>query len=195
LARRMIETFVAEIPLYSQLPREQLEGEILDITEANLRLFFGVLRTGEPIGADDLAEVRLSAARRAEERVPLDAVLTAYHVGARRRRGDGGGAAGTAGGGGARRVGWSADRHVAGSVWRSGLSAGHGRGGECAGRPPARPRGRGRESSRGAGPDRRRGRDRRAGRAAGGGAGTRHRPAGPHPRQAARRLSAPRRAA
>jgi sugar diacid utilization regulator len=33
--------------------------------------------------AAELAEVRLSAARRAEERVPLDAVLTAYHVGAR----------------------------------------------------------------------------------------------------------------
>ena len=83
LARRMISAFVAEIPLYAQLPREQLQGEILAITEANLRLFFGVLRTGKPMPADDLAEVRLSAARRAEERVPLDAVLTAYHVGAR----------------------------------------------------------------------------------------------------------------
>ncbi|MDQ1698664.1 MAG: hypothetical protein QOG34_527 [Frankiaceae bacterium] len=83
LARRMISAFVTEIPLYAQLPREQLQGEILAITEANLRLFFGVLRTGEPMPADDLAEVRLSAARRAEERVPLEAVLTAYHVGAR----------------------------------------------------------------------------------------------------------------
>jgi hypothetical protein len=79
----MISAFVTEIPLYAQLPREQLQGEILAITEANLRLFFGVLRTGEPMPADDLAEVRLSAARRAEERVPLEAVLTAYHVGAR----------------------------------------------------------------------------------------------------------------
>lgn len=83
LARRMVTAFVAEIPIYSQLPREQLEGEIRSITEANLRLFFGVLRTGEPMPAAQLAEVRLSAARRAEERVPLDAVLTAYHVGAR----------------------------------------------------------------------------------------------------------------
>jgi hypothetical protein len=83
LARRMITAFVAEIPLYAQLPREQLQGEILAITEANLRLFFGVLRTGEPMPPNELAEVRLSAARRAEERVPLDAVLTAYHVGAR----------------------------------------------------------------------------------------------------------------
>ena len=83
LARQMIETFVAEIPLYGQLPREQLEGEILAITEENLRLFFRALRSGEALSPDALGDVRLSAARRAEERVPLDAVLTAYHVGAR----------------------------------------------------------------------------------------------------------------
>jgi hypothetical protein len=83
LARQMIDTFVAEIPLYGLLPREQLEGEILAITEANLRLFFDALRSGVPLSATALGDVRLSAARRAEERVPLDAVLTAYHVGAR----------------------------------------------------------------------------------------------------------------
>ena len=83
LARRMIETFVAEVPLYAHLPREQLDGEILAITEANLRMFFRMLRTGEPLPLAALSDVRLSAARRAEERVPLDAVLTAYHVGAR----------------------------------------------------------------------------------------------------------------
>ena len=83
LARRMIETFVAEIPLYGLLPREQLEGEILSITQENLRLFFRTLRSGEALTSTELGDVRLSAARRAEERVPLDAVLTAYHVGAR----------------------------------------------------------------------------------------------------------------
>jgi sugar diacid utilization regulator len=83
LARQMIETFVAEIPLYGLLPREQLEGEILAITEENLRLFFRALRSGEALSASALGDVRLSAARRAEERVPLGAVLTAYHVGAR----------------------------------------------------------------------------------------------------------------
>src|SRR3954451_14583413 len=83
LARKMIETFVAEIPLYGLLPREQLEGEILSITEENLRLFFRTLRSGEVLTSTELGDVRLSAARRAEERVPLDAVLTAYHVGAR----------------------------------------------------------------------------------------------------------------
>jgi sugar diacid utilization regulator len=83
LARQMIDTFVTEIPLYGQLPREQLDGEILAITEENLRLFFGALRSGEALSVQALGDVRLSAARRAEERVPLDAVLTAYHVGAR----------------------------------------------------------------------------------------------------------------
>ena len=79
----MIDTFVAEIPLYAHLPREQLEGEILAITEANLRLFFRMLKDTEPPAPETLSDVRLSAARRAEERVPLDAVLTAYHLGAR----------------------------------------------------------------------------------------------------------------
>ena len=83
LARQMIDTFVAEIPLYGLLPREQLEGEILAITEENLRLFFRALRSGEALSPAALGDVRLSAARRAEERVPLESVLTAYHVGAR----------------------------------------------------------------------------------------------------------------
>jgi hypothetical protein len=83
LARQMIDSFVGEIPLYAVLPREQLEGEILEITTANLRLFFSTLRDGRPLASEELAEIRMSAARRAEERVPLEAVLTAYHVGGR----------------------------------------------------------------------------------------------------------------
>ena len=83
LARAMIDAFVKEIPLYSFLPREQLEGEILAITTSNLRLFFAALREGRDLSSEELGDVRTSAVRRAEERVPLDAVLTAYHVGGR----------------------------------------------------------------------------------------------------------------
>ena len=83
LARAMIEAFVKEIPLYSHLPREQLEGEILAITTSNLRLFFAALREGRDLSSEELGDVRTSAVRRAEERVPLDAVLSAYHVGGR----------------------------------------------------------------------------------------------------------------
>jgi hypothetical protein len=82
LARRMLAELVRQIPLYSHLPQEQLQGEILDILRYNLGVFFRILREGGHASPEDLAEVRSSAARRAEERIPLEAVLTAYHVGA-----------------------------------------------------------------------------------------------------------------
>jgi hypothetical protein len=82
LGRRMLGELVRQIPMYSHLPQEQLQGEILDILNYNLGVFFRILREGGRPSTDDLTEVRASAARRAEERIPLEAVLTAYHVGA-----------------------------------------------------------------------------------------------------------------
>lgn len=82
LARRMLDELVRQIPMYSHLPKEQLQGEILDILRYNLAIFFRILREGGRPAAEDLVEIRASAARRAEERIPLEAVLTAYHVGA-----------------------------------------------------------------------------------------------------------------
>lgn len=83
LARRMLTELTRQIPLYGMLPQEQLQGEILDILRYNLQVFLRILREGggRP-STDDMAEIRASAARRAEERIPLEAVLTAYHVGA-----------------------------------------------------------------------------------------------------------------
>lgn len=83
LAREMVASFVEQVPIYARLPREQLDGEILDISRANLRVFFRCLREDRLPGDDELAEPRASAARRAEERVPLESVLTAYHIGGR----------------------------------------------------------------------------------------------------------------
>ena len=79
----MVATFVEEVPFYAQLPREQLDGEILAICQDNLRAFFATLVEGRMPTEQELAEPRASAARRAQERVPLAAVLTAYHVGGR----------------------------------------------------------------------------------------------------------------
>jgi sugar diacid utilization regulator len=81
MARRMVDAFVERIPQYAALPREQLEGEILPISRHNLSLFVAYLRTGDAASVD-LDLVRASAARRAEERVPLEALLTAYQLGA-----------------------------------------------------------------------------------------------------------------
>jgi hypothetical protein len=83
LARSMIERFTAEIPLYGMLPREQLEGEILDVTVDNLRVFLATLRDDRLLADVELARIVDSAARRAEEGVPLDAVLAAYQLGCR----------------------------------------------------------------------------------------------------------------
>ena len=83
LARRMIATFREQVPLYAQLPQEQLEGEVLAICEDNLRTFFATLIEDRLPTDQELAEPRASAARRAQERVPLASVLTAYHLGGR----------------------------------------------------------------------------------------------------------------
>ena len=83
LARRMIAAFLEELPLYALLPREQLEGEILEICKDNLRTFFATLIEDRLPTEEELSEPRASAARRAQERVPLSSVLAAYHVGGR----------------------------------------------------------------------------------------------------------------
>ena len=83
LARRMVQTFLDELPIYRLLPPEQLDGEITAICEENLRVFFATLADDRAPTDAELAEPRASAARRAQERVPLDAVLAAYHIGGR----------------------------------------------------------------------------------------------------------------
>ena len=83
LAGRMIAAFLDEVPLYRLLPEEQLHGEVLEICKDNLRTFFATLIEDRPPTDEELAEPRMSAERRAQERVPLASVLTAYHVGGR----------------------------------------------------------------------------------------------------------------
>ncbi|MGW0802323.1 PucR family transcriptional regulator [Nonomuraea sp. NPDC002799] len=83
LARRLVRGFAEQIPLYRRLPKEELDGEITEITEHNLRLIARIFRDRRPPGRAELAPLRASAARRAQEGVPLEALLAAYHLGAR----------------------------------------------------------------------------------------------------------------
>jgi hypothetical protein len=83
LARSMLDAILDEVPFYRRLPREQLEGEVLAICRSNLSAFLTTLAEGRPPSEDDLAAMRVSAARRATEQIPLEAVLIAYHVGGR----------------------------------------------------------------------------------------------------------------
>ncbi|WMX48544.1 helix-turn-helix domain-containing protein [Streptomyces roseicoloratus] len=71
-----------QVPAYRTLPSEQLRGEILKQVARGIAAFAGMLRTGEPLGEDEQAAIRESAARRADEGVPIESVVGAYHVGA-----------------------------------------------------------------------------------------------------------------
>ncbi|MED7950118.1 PucR family transcriptional regulator [Streptomyces sp. BE303] len=81
----LVETVVAalldRVPAYRRLPREQVTGELVQVTERRIRALAQAVRTGLPAPATEFAAVREAAARRAEEGVPLDAVLLAHHLG------------------------------------------------------------------------------------------------------------------
>ncbi len=83
LADQVLDHLVHQIPLYGQLPREELQGDIRQITERTLRAFAETFRTGVIPTGPALDPLRESAARRAEEGVPLEALLAAYHLGGR----------------------------------------------------------------------------------------------------------------
>lgn len=83
MARRMIDAFVVEVPFYTQLPREMLDGEITDIAMSNLWLFHRSLREDRAPTQDELAAQAASAARRAHERIPLEALLAVCNLGAK----------------------------------------------------------------------------------------------------------------
>ncbi|MFI6101126.1 PucR family transcriptional regulator [Lentzea sp. NPDC051213] len=79
--RLVLAEITARVPAYRQLPAEELAGDITRVIEGTLRAFAEVLRSRELPSPEELRFLRESAARRAEEGVPIDVVLTAYHVG------------------------------------------------------------------------------------------------------------------
>jgi hypothetical protein len=81
IAQAMLCALVEQVPPYAQLPVEELQGEILDICRQNLRIFLASLADAQSPTDAQLGDILASAMRRAEERVPLEAVLRAYHVG------------------------------------------------------------------------------------------------------------------
>lgn len=81
LTGRVLAHLVDELPIYRVLPRDALDGEVADIVHRTIDLFATLVRERRPARDSDLAEQRGSASRRAEEGLPLDAVLQAYHVG------------------------------------------------------------------------------------------------------------------
>ncbi|MEE1929803.1 helix-turn-helix domain-containing protein [Streptomyces sp. TRM 70351] len=83
LAVRVVDELAGQLPAYAALPLEELRSDIVRVAQQSIRAFVDVLRSGEPPDERQLAGLRESAARRAEEGLPLDAVISAYHLGAR----------------------------------------------------------------------------------------------------------------
>lgn len=75
----------AEAPFYAALPRTTLRGEVARSVAAVHALLLRALRDGGatgPVRPGDLTRLVEWSARRAEERVPLEAVVAAYLIGA-----------------------------------------------------------------------------------------------------------------
>ncbi len=77
----ILDRLLTEVPLYARLPAEELHGEVAGIIGHNVRVFADLLRDRRSARPSELDRQRQSARRRAEEGVPLDAVLEAYHLG------------------------------------------------------------------------------------------------------------------
>src|SRR4051812_22624171 len=82
LTRRVVDRLRDEVPVYAELPQEEVAGDIADIVQHNLRLFADVIERRDGQADEHRFSVQCdSAAQRAEEGVPLDAILSAYHLG------------------------------------------------------------------------------------------------------------------
>lgn len=90
LARRLpqlldatVENLKREVPFYQHLPAEIVDHEVADVTQRNFDLFLTLLKEDRSPNDQEILEILHSAARRAEERIPLTEVLAAYYAGFR----------------------------------------------------------------------------------------------------------------
>lgn len=81
LADRMLERYLAAIPIYRALPDETLR-QVREVNRRNLVGFIGALRAGRGPTDEELGFILASASKRAREGVPLSGLLQAYRLGA-----------------------------------------------------------------------------------------------------------------
>jgi hypothetical protein len=81
--RRILDAYVAEIPFYRTMPAELLRDDVAVVCGDLLAMFVRTCREGRVPRSRELTAARAAAARRAEDGVPLDALLMAYSIGNR----------------------------------------------------------------------------------------------------------------
>ncbi|MEV0573458.1 helix-turn-helix domain-containing protein [Streptomyces sp. NPDC050392] len=82
LTADVVARCAAEVPFYGELPRHTLDGEVTRSIAAVYELLLRALRDGGAMDPGDLTRLIEWSGRRAEERVPLEAVIAAYLIGA-----------------------------------------------------------------------------------------------------------------
>jgi sugar diacid utilization regulator len=82
VAEQVLEAFFARTSTYRHLPHELVDQEITQAVSANLHAFIRSLREGRPPAPEELADQVAAAIRRAQQGVPLDTVLSTYHIAA-----------------------------------------------------------------------------------------------------------------
>ncbi|MER6989071.1 helix-turn-helix domain-containing protein [Saccharopolyspora hirsuta] len=83
LVPAVLDRVVAELPAYAELPEEELRGDITRIIERGMAMVVRMLRHGGGPDPKSLADLREDVLHRAEEGVPIEAVLNAHNVGVR----------------------------------------------------------------------------------------------------------------
>ncbi|MET0236546.1 MAG: helix-turn-helix domain-containing protein [Kibdelosporangium sp.] len=80
VVKRVLEAFFASSAAYRQLPHELVDKEITESVSHNLRVFLRSLCEQRPPEPDELADQIAVAIRRAQQGVPLEMVLSTYHL-------------------------------------------------------------------------------------------------------------------
>lgn len=82
IAEKVLEAFFARSAAYRQLPHQLVDREITEAVTRNLQVFLRALREQRPPAPEELADQIATAVRRAQQGVPLEVVLSTYHVAA-----------------------------------------------------------------------------------------------------------------
>jgi sugar diacid utilization regulator len=82
IAKQVLDAFFARSAAYRELPHELVDREITESVSRNLRVFLRSLSEQRPPAPEELADQIAVAVRRAEQGVPLDMVLSTYHLAA-----------------------------------------------------------------------------------------------------------------
>ncbi|GAA3667421.1 PucR-like helix-turn-helix protein [Lentzea atacamensis] len=82
IAEQVLEAFFARSAAYRQLPHQLVDREITEAVTRNLQVFLRSLREQRPPAPEELAAQIATAVRRAQQGIPLDVVLSTYHVAA-----------------------------------------------------------------------------------------------------------------